>query len=114
MVQLTRRSAKANVTDEPGPFGANAVLRDGYQYASELRTSARFLVPSARYTFGLIELLMKCTDPSANEKFRPPGCRLRKPHWPSCKHGPPGIAAFLSQSGGCAAPAKQALAMAPV
>src|SRR5262245_41044150 len=31
--------------------------------------------------------LRNFTEPSAKAKFAPPGCRLRKPHWPRFRHG---------------------------
>jgi hypothetical protein len=45
------------------------------QYASALRTSPPFLVPSACQDGGEIELLMNFTDPSQKAVLEPPGWR---------------------------------------
>ncbi len=47
------------------------------QYESELITSPPLIVPSATQVWGLIELLMKWTEPSPKSVLTPPGCRLR-------------------------------------
>ena len=61
--------------------------------AEDLAAGARSRGPgrSAELTLSLTNL----TEPSAKAKFAPPGCRLRKAHWPRFRQ-----AGTLIQSGG--------------
>lgn len=47
------------------------------QYWSELMTSPPLTDPRARQTPPSTDCLMKCTLPSPNRAFTPPGCQLR-------------------------------------
>jgi hypothetical protein len=51
------------------------------QYWSALTISPLALVPRAYQVDGLIVFLMKCTEPSQNETFTPPGWKLRAAMW---------------------------------
>ena len=80
------RESVETETDEPRPIAQVRFVRSCNlltramlpQYESELTTSPALIEPSATQVFGLIEFLMKWTEPSPKSVLTPPGCRLRE------------------------------------